>query len=250
MIDWFSFNFAKLLLLIFNVYISLLIWHTVQHKSSHTKPRNKRVLLVIAHPDDECMFFGPTIINLAANGSDLRVLALTNGNYEGLGDVRQRELLASCAVLGVVEASVRILHDLALPDHPTERWALPSVAAHVRTCVLDWDIATVITFDRYGISGHINHISTHYGVRQALGHGWGVAHGVQALELTTVGLVRKYLGPLDMVISAFGPHVCWVAPARLRAAMRQHASQLLWYRRLYVLFSRYMYVNTLRPMGL
>ena len=31
-------------------------------------------------------------------------------------------------------------------------------------------------------------------------------------------------------------------------AMREHASQYVWYRRLYVLFSRYVFVNTLERL--
>lgn len=50
----------------------------------------KRVLLVIAHPDDECMFFGPTLVGLlgaevARNGGKLdertvKVLCLSTGS--------------------------------------------------------------------------------------------------------------------------------------------------------------------------
>lgn len=39
----------------------------------------KRVLLVIAHPDDECMFFGPTIFRLCEQGAEVYLLCLSNG---------------------------------------------------------------------------------------------------------------------------------------------------------------------------
>lgn len=39
----------------------------------------KRVLLVIAHPDDECMFFGPTIFRLCEQGADVYILCLSMG---------------------------------------------------------------------------------------------------------------------------------------------------------------------------
>lgn len=39
-----------------------------------------RVLLVIAHPDDECMFFGPLIYTLTQrDGCQVYVLCLSNG---------------------------------------------------------------------------------------------------------------------------------------------------------------------------
>lgn len=41
----------------------------------------RRVLLVTAHPDDEAMFFGPTILGLLAAGADLYLLCLSSGNY-------------------------------------------------------------------------------------------------------------------------------------------------------------------------
>lgn len=41
--------------------------------------RAKRVLIVVAHPDDECMFFGPTIFRLCEQGADVHLLCLSNG---------------------------------------------------------------------------------------------------------------------------------------------------------------------------
>ena len=42
----------------------------------------KRVLLVIAHPDDETMFFGPTMLNLSRReGTEVYLLCLSNGDY-------------------------------------------------------------------------------------------------------------------------------------------------------------------------
>lgn len=42
--------------------------------------RQRRVLFVIAHPDDECMFFGPTILHFTQNEKAMVFLVcLTNG---------------------------------------------------------------------------------------------------------------------------------------------------------------------------
>lgn len=43
--------------------------------------RAKRVLIVVAHPDDECMFFGPTIFRLCEQGADVHLLCLSNGMF-------------------------------------------------------------------------------------------------------------------------------------------------------------------------
>jgi N-acetylglucosaminylphosphatidylinositol deacetylase len=53
---------------------------------------------VIAHPDDEAMFFVPSILQLGAYNS-IHVLCLSNGNYAGLGAIREKELVKSCEVL-------------------------------------------------------------------------------------------------------------------------------------------------------
>jgi hypothetical protein len=104
-------------------------------------PASARVLLVTAHPDDEAMFFAPSLAHLAAEGREVSLLCLSNGaaraprraaggssgglarprlgalfcsdaappppppraagDAEGLGRVREKELLAACRVLGV-----------------------------------------------------------------------------------------------------------------------------------------------------
>ncbi|CAM9672437.1 unnamed protein product [Discosporangium mesarthrocarpum] len=81
----------------------------------------------------------------------------------------------------------------------------------------------------------------------------GTAVGrVIALELLSTNLLRKYSGLLDLLWSwtwvarppqgalfvNLDPRVAW-------AAMAAHRSQFVWYRRLFVVFSRYAYINTL-----
>lgn len=65
------------------------------------------VLLLTAHPDDECMFFAPTILALQEapllRPPKLHSLCLSVGNADGLGDIRRRELEGSLDVLGIGE---------------------------------------------------------------------------------------------------------------------------------------------------
>ena len=49
------------------------------------------VLLIIAHPDDEIMFWTPTIRTFLGNNITLKILCLSNGNYNGLGELREKE---------------------------------------------------------------------------------------------------------------------------------------------------------------
>ena len=48
-------------------------------------PGTNRCLLVIAHPDDETMFFGPTIRQLLKANVHIFVLSISCGNADGLG---------------------------------------------------------------------------------------------------------------------------------------------------------------------
>lgn len=48
--------------------------------------KNKRICLLIAHPDDEAMFFAPTILALTAPGLEnhLKILCMSNGELTDL----------------------------------------------------------------------------------------------------------------------------------------------------------------------
>ena len=70
-----------------------------------------RVLLITAHPDDECMFFGPTLTNLKSSPlagelnsvPEVFSLCLSVGDADGLGKVRKEELGRSLDVLHIPE---------------------------------------------------------------------------------------------------------------------------------------------------
>ena len=64
------------------------------------------ILLLTAHPDDECMFFAPTILALhdaITPPPALYSLCLSVGNADGIGDTRRHELARSLEVLGIEE---------------------------------------------------------------------------------------------------------------------------------------------------
>lgn len=50
-------------------------------KSRFPKLRNKRICLLIAHPDDEAMFFAPTVLALTepSLGNHVKILCLSSG---------------------------------------------------------------------------------------------------------------------------------------------------------------------------
>eukprot|EP00811_Abedinium_folium_P004337 NODE_13994_length_1134_cov_9.966236.p1 GENE.NODE_13994_length_1134_cov_9.966236~~NODE_13994_length_1134_cov_9.966236.p1 ORF type:complete len:290 (+),score=65.32 NODE_13994_length_1134_cov_9.966236:129-998(+) len=206
----------------------------------------RRALLVIAHPDDEAMFFGPTLLSLAADGYEVFLLCLSTGNAYGLGEVRREEILRSAAVFGIGASSVRVLDEANLQDGMTREWPLEEVAAAVRHAVDDWRIESVVSFDAGGVSGHPNHAACCNGVVH-----WYTstdpAADLRVWALASVPLRRKYVGLLDVPLSLLGPGVAIIAPSPWRCvrAMLHHRSQLVWYRWLSIALSRYTFVNTL-----
>ena len=93
--------------------------------------KNKVVILfVIAHPDDECMFFGPLIMNLAPC-SKIHLLCLSSGNAEGLGKQREKELLQSAISLNLDPQNVKVVDDPAIPDGMDQKWDPELIVKHV-----------------------------------------------------------------------------------------------------------------------
>jgi LmbE family N-acetylglucosaminyl deacetylase len=122
---------------------------------------------VTAHPDDESLGFGGTLARYAAEGVEVSLVVATRGERgrfgdgsephpgpEELGRIREREVRAACAVLGVrhlrfldyLDAEV----DKADPAEGSER-----IARHVRELRPD----VVLTFDPFGAYGHPDHIA-------------------------------------------------------------------------------------------
>nr|GFA65259.1 probable N-acetylglucosaminyl-phosphatidylinositol de-N-acetylase isoform X1 [Tanacetum cinerariifolium] len=113
-------------------------------------------------------------------------------------------------------------------------------------------MSKIITFDNYGVSGHCNHRDVHHGVQRYMDD---TAQGeIEAWELVSTNIIRKYSGLVDIWLSLWsaqsslnGQMQCLLNehPRRSYAAMSQHLSQWVWFRKLFVSFSSYTYVNTL-----
>ncbi|ROV88299.1 hypothetical protein VMCG_10495 [Cytospora schulzeri] len=183
--------------------------------------RNKRICLLIAHPDDEAMFFAPTVLALTRpeTGNHVKILCLSSGNAEGLGDTRKRELVKSGLVLGLRKSDDVFVVDKPddFPDSMTTTWPTDSISQLLReafvpnstTPKLHNDkeppkatIDVIITFDTHGVSLHPNHISLYHGARAFVASltagkpGW--SSPVDMYTLTSVNIMRKYTGILDV----------------------------------------------------
>ena len=175
--------------------------------------KHARILLLTAHPDDEVMFFAPTVLALTdpALGNHLKVLCLSRGNADGLGDIRERELKESCRRLGMREEDAMCLEDKQLQDG-FHSWSI----TYVRDLLLRFftqhegrlpTIDAVVTFDAHGVSQHPNHKSLFDAARafadvlhtRAGGAGWEVP--IAIYSLSSVNILRKYSGALDLLAS-------------------------------------------------
>ena len=75
------------------------IYNSFITESRQPAIRGKNILYVIAHPDDEAMFFVPSIRRLREHNK-LYLLCLGNGDGAGLGRIREKELIQSAKYLG------------------------------------------------------------------------------------------------------------------------------------------------------
>lgn len=211
----------------------------------------KKVLLVIAHPDDECMFFGPTLTNLTAT-CDVYLICLSNGDYGGVGNIRSMELWMSCDKLGIKAGNIRLYKHPLLPDNPKSSWSPLLIGQIIIKFVETLSIDTLITFDAYGVSGHSNHSAIYRAVMHLSGKR-AMPNYCKVYALESVNIIRKYSLCIDLLISYFTSQYLYITSLEKRSkiidAMSQHSSQLLWYRRLFLIFSRYSYINTLKPIS-
>ncbi|KAG9411634.1 N-acetylglucosaminyl-phosphatidylinositol de-N-acetylase [Aphanomyces cochlioides] len=225
-------------------YIHQLTSHSAHGRSDAEK---KEFLLVIAHPDDESMFFLPLLLNLQ-DKANFHLLCLSTGDFDGLGAVRKQELIAVWKYLKMNQFKLTILDDALFRDGMQAIWKPQDVASVVLQYAEDNVIDTIFTFDDYGVSGHPNHISVHHGVKYALEQAQ-TKKSLRLLHVYTLDstpLWRKYLGLLDIVfVSLSNSAVVAIAPWVNYQAMALHHSQFVWFRRLFVVFSRYTFINTL-----
>ncbi|KAK5627590.1 hypothetical protein RRF57_003305 [Xylaria bambusicola] len=254
---------------------------------SYPTLRDKKICLLIAHPDDEAMFFSPTVLALTRpeNGNHVKILCLSTGNADGLGETRRRELVKSAMLLGLRrEEDIFVMDSPDFPDSMTAKWDADRISTLLRSAFAPHYgnsrdeggmvvIDALITFDKSGISSHPNHISLYHGARGfisgLLKKRPGRPSPVDLYTLTSVGMLRKYAGFMDIFttravvgLSATRKnkkgspdklvHVSALTAGResygsaRRAMTHAHKSQMVWFRWGWIALSRYMVINDLR----
>ena len=125
--------------------------------STHT------VLGVFAHPDDETFGPGATLARLAAEGHAVHLLCATRGEAGTIGrssslgrrelaSLREAELAAACAALGIGEPEI-----LALPDSGLARLEEETLLRPIVRAIRSVRPLIILSFHSEGISGHTDH---------------------------------------------------------------------------------------------
>jgi LmbE family N-acetylglucosaminyl deacetylase len=124
----------------------------------------RRLLAVFAHPDDEVFCAAGTIARAAEAGAEIMIVSATRGEQGQIRDpaaatrrtlaaVRERELRAAAAELGVQRVQVLTYPDGTLQHHRS------SLGATIDGIMRQFDPDTVITFGADGGYGHPDHVA-------------------------------------------------------------------------------------------
>jgi N-acetylglucosaminylphosphatidylinositol deacetylase len=118
------------------------------------------------------------------------------------------------------------------------------ISGLVDTYIKENKINGIVTFDHKGISGHPNHIACYHGISMLRKNPEHAEVKMYALE--TVNVLRKFIGVFDAMFSAKSNWSFIHLDCRYNwKAMKAHWSQFVWFRWVFIAFSRYTYINTL-----
>jgi LmbE family N-acetylglucosaminyl deacetylase len=127
-------------------------------------------MAVLAHPDDESLGFGGTLATYAASGGDVSLVTATRGDrgrfrgfrpgderhpgQAGLAAIRERELRAAAATLGIGDVTV-----LDYPDQQLDAAEAGSIVRRIAAEMRRVRPDVVLTFGPDGAYGHPDHIA-------------------------------------------------------------------------------------------
>jgi LmbE family N-acetylglucosaminyl deacetylase len=126
----------------------------------------RRLMAVLAHPDDESLGFGGTLAKYAAEGIETSLVCATRGErgwtgepaaYPGpraLGRLREAELLAAARALGIADVTLLDYLDGDL-RRAAPREAVARIVREIRRVRPD----VVVTFGPDGAYGHPDHVA-------------------------------------------------------------------------------------------
>lgn len=210
-------------------YTFLLIFFILRNLKRLTKPENSTLnnsLLLIAHPDDESMFFSPFLFYNSPN----IILCLSNGEN---GNVRKDELKNLC--------KTRKWNCEVLNFKDGGNWDQNRIIYCVINVCIKFNIKNIVTFDEYGISGHKNHISCYKAM-------------LKLKKLLKIPLLNFYCLKSMNLFEKYGfliqnpTHQLPIYSFFSIRNMLYHKSQLIWFRYFYILISNCMNYNKIEEI--
>jgi LmbE family N-acetylglucosaminyl deacetylase len=110
------------------------------------KAKKPEYLLVVAHPDDEILFFTSVLFKYAGN---THIICVTDGNADGLGAERKLQFEATCKKLKVKKSEI-----WNLPDHFEQRLIINEVVERLTPLQ---NYKKIFTHGILGEYGHPHH---------------------------------------------------------------------------------------------
>jgi LmbE family N-acetylglucosaminyl deacetylase len=170
---------------------------------------SRRLLIALAHPDDET--FGPagTIIRYARSRVDVHVICATRGEaghadpellegHDSLADLRTQELLCAARHLGLAGLHLLDYRDSGMEGDPENddhaslyQAPLDQVVEQIAGLIRQIRPQVVITFDRTGGYFHPDHVKMHAATTQAF---------------HAAGDPARFPGQLEGGLRAYSPH--------------------------------------------
>ncbi|HLV34204.1 MAG TPA: PIG-L family deacetylase [Spirillospora sp.] len=138
---------------------------------------NRRLLIAVAHPDDESFGYGGLITKYVAQGVDVYLIVSTNGDagtvtseflngYRSVAELRLAELDCAAQKLGFKKVFKFGYKDSGMMGSETSKdpdcsWQAPreELARKVVEVIREVKPQVIITFNRYGGYGHPDHIA-------------------------------------------------------------------------------------------
>jgi len=148
--------------------------------------RQKRILVVTAHPDDETFGMGGTIAKYIAEGNQVTVICATKGEvgeadaellaqYPSMAALREAEMDCAMQVLGVTDVHFLGYRDSGMPGSKDNKHVqafiqapLEKTGEEVAYFLRKLKPEVVLTFDPMGGYGHPDHIHAYRTVEKAL----------------------------------------------------------------------------------
>lgn len=132
--------------------------------------RDANVYFIIGHPDDEVMFFSPTLIELnkKEHNNRVKLICFSKGDavHESMGKKRTEELYKSGSILDLKENDIKVLDKFK--DGMDKKWDIDAIQKTLEEIIgkKSKDLLVLITFDENGVSKHPNHISLYHGTKK------------------------------------------------------------------------------------